>query len=82
MGLVLFLIVGGVIGWVASLVMGTGAQQGIIGNIVVGILGAGFGGWLAPKLGIKAKDGVGAWCIAIGGAVLLIVILKVIGVFD
>ncbi|MEM8883377.1 MAG: GlsB/YeaQ/YmgE family stress response membrane protein [Planctomycetota bacterium] len=81
MGIVLFLIVGGVIGWLASLIMGTDGQQGLIANIVVGILGCGLGGWLAPKLGIKAEKPAAAWAVAIGGAVLLIVILRVLGIF-
>ena len=81
MGIILFLIIGGVIGWVASLIMGTDGQQGIIANIVVGILGCGLGGWLAPKLGIKAEKTAAVWAVGIGGAVLLIVILRVLGIF-
>lgn len=81
MALLLFLIVGGLIGWVASILMGTDAQQGLIANIIVGIFGAGLGGWLAPQLGIKAESKLGAWAVAIGGAVLLIMILRVLGIF-
>ena len=44
MGLILWLIVGGVVGWLASIVMRTDAQQGIFLNIVVGIVGAFVGG--------------------------------------
>lgn len=52
MNLVIWLVVGGVIGWLASLVMKTDAQQGIILNVVVGIVGAFLGGWLlSPLLG-------------------------------
>ena len=50
--LIVWLVVGGVIGWLASIVMKTDAQQGIVLNVVVGIVGAAIGGWfLAPLLG-------------------------------
>jgi len=81
MDLIIFLVIGGVIGWVGSLVMGTNAQMGLIANIVVGIVGSGLGGWLAPKLGISAGGGVMQYAVAVGGAVLLIVILKVLKIF-
>jgi uncharacterized membrane protein YeaQ/YmgE (transglycosylase-associated protein family) len=52
MNFIIWLIVGGIIGWLASLVMRTDAQQGIGLNIVVGIIGALLGGWIvAPLLG-------------------------------
>ena len=47
MGVIVSLIIGGVIGWLASLVMKTGAQMGVIANIIVGIIGAALGVWLA-----------------------------------
>ena len=50
MGLIIWLIVGGVIGWLASIVMRTDGQQGIILNIVVGIVGAVLGGWLLGRV--------------------------------
>ncbi|MGM0450711.1 MAG: GlsB/YeaQ/YmgE family stress response membrane protein, partial [Pseudomonadota bacterium] len=52
MDIIIWLIMGGIVGWIASLIMGTDAQQGIILNVVVGIVGALIGGWLAgPLLG-------------------------------
>ena len=81
MGLIVTLIIGGVIGWLASLVMKTGAQMGIIANIVVGIIGAVLGGWLAGALGIVAVGSVGAWIISIIGAVVLLAILKALNVY-
>jgi uncharacterized membrane protein YeaQ/YmgE (transglycosylase-associated protein family) len=81
MGLIVTLIIGGVIGWLASLIMKTGAQMGIIANIVVGIIGAGLGSWLAGALGIAAVGSVGAWIISIIGAVVLIAILKVLNIY-
>jgi uncharacterized membrane protein YeaQ/YmgE (transglycosylase-associated protein family) len=52
MSFIIWLIVGGIIGWLASMIMKTDAQQGLILNIVVGIVGSFLGGWLiAPLLG-------------------------------
>ncbi len=81
MGLIVTLIIGGVIGWLASLVMKTSAQMGIIANIVVGIIGAVLGSWLAGALGIVAVGSVGAWIISIIGAVVLLAILKALNVY-
>jgi uncharacterized membrane protein YeaQ/YmgE (transglycosylase-associated protein family) len=81
MGFIVTLIIGGVIGWLASLVMKTSAQMGIIANIVVGIIGAVLGFWLAGALGIVAVGSVGAWIISIIGAVVLLAILKALNVY-
>ena len=52
MNFIIWLIIGGLIGWVASMIMKTDGQQGIILNVVVGIVGAFLGGWLlAPMFG-------------------------------
>ena len=52
MNFIIWLIVGGLIGWVASMIMKTDAQQGVLLNVVVGIVGALLGGWLiSPILG-------------------------------
>jgi uncharacterized membrane protein YeaQ/YmgE (transglycosylase-associated protein family) len=52
MNIIIWLIVGGIIGWLASMMMKTDGQQGIILNVVVGIVGAMLGGWLlSPLLG-------------------------------
>jgi uncharacterized membrane protein YeaQ/YmgE (transglycosylase-associated protein family) len=56
MGIIIWLIVGGVIGWLASLVMKTDGQQGIFLNIIVGIVGAFLGGWIGGLLGIGGGD--------------------------
>jgi uncharacterized membrane protein YeaQ/YmgE (transglycosylase-associated protein family) len=80
MNLIIQLIVGGVIGWLASMVMKTNAQMGIIANIIVGIVGAGLGGWLAGQLGMSGGPAM-AWIMAVVGAAILIALLKAIGVF-
>lgn len=52
MNFIIWLVVGGLIGWVASKIMNTDAQQGIFLNVIVGIVGSMLGGWLvAPLLG-------------------------------
>jgi len=53
MNLIIWLVVGGILGWLASIVMKTDGQQGMILNVVVGIVGSMLGGWLiSPLLGI------------------------------
>jgi uncharacterized membrane protein YeaQ/YmgE (transglycosylase-associated protein family) len=79
--IVIMLVIGGVIGWLASILMGTNAQMGILANIIVGIVGSMLGGWLAPKLGIVPSGDVAKYLVMIGGAVLLILLLKVLRVF-
>lgn len=81
MDLVIQLVIGGVIGWLASIVMKTDAQMGVIGNVVVGIIGAGLGGWLAGALGLTVNSAAMAWVMAVAGAAVLILLLKVLGIF-
>jgi uncharacterized membrane protein YeaQ/YmgE (transglycosylase-associated protein family) len=81
MSLIVTLIIGAVIGWLASLLMKTDAQMGIIANIVVGIVGAALGHWLAGALGIVTVGSVGAWIVSILGAVILLAILKALNIF-
>jgi uncharacterized membrane protein YeaQ/YmgE (transglycosylase-associated protein family) len=82
MDLLIALVIGGVIGWLASIVMKTNAQMGLIANIVVGIVGSILGTWLATDvLGIGGGSQVVGWLIGLGGAILLIVILKALGIF-
>jgi uncharacterized membrane protein YeaQ/YmgE (transglycosylase-associated protein family) len=81
MQLVILLVVGGVIGWLASIIMKTNAQMGIIANVVVGVVGSVIGFWIAGQLGLGGGSVVVGWLIAIGGAVLLIAILKLLNIF-
>jgi len=75
------LIVGAVVGWLASLVMKTNAQMGVIANIVVGIVGSSLGFWLAGALGLSTGGPIVGWVVAVLGAALLILILKVVGIY-
>ena len=81
MDLIIQLVIGGVIGWLASMVMKTNAQMGVIANIIVGIVGAVLGGWLAGVLGLTTSGAVMSWVMAVAGAAVLIALLKVLGVF-
>lgn len=83
MGIIIWLIMGGVVGWIASIIMGTNAQQGIILNIVVGIVGALIGGWLiGPLLGAGSiNDGLSimSFVVSLIGAIIL---LAIVGFFQ
>jgi uncharacterized membrane protein YeaQ/YmgE (transglycosylase-associated protein family) len=81
MGLIVNLIVGGVIGWLASIVMKTNAQMGLIANVLVGVVGAALGSWIATAVGLAPAGGIMSLLVAIAGAVLLIVILRALGLF-
>lgn len=80
MNIVIWLIVGGLVGWLASLIMRTDAQQGILMNIVVGIIGALIAGFvISPLLGVGTiNDGlsVATFLVSLGGAILLLAIVN------
>ncbi len=83
MNIVIWLIVGGLIGWIASRIMNTDAQQGIFLNVVVGIVGAMLGGFLiAPLLGhgtINQNDfSVMGLIVSLVGAVILLAIVNLV----
>ncbi len=66
-----FLLVGGVIGWLAGLIT-TGRGFGIIGDVVIGVVGAMLGGWMARAIGLYTGSAVGAFLLAVVGAVVLV----------
>lgn len=78
---IISLIIGGIVGWLASIIMKTNAQMGLIANILVGIVGSMIGYWIAGQLGMTATGGFVGFLVAIGGAVLLIFILQKLGIF-
>jgi uncharacterized membrane protein YeaQ/YmgE (transglycosylase-associated protein family) len=77
----IWLIVGGIIGWIASMVMKTDAQQGVFLNVVVGIVGAFLGGLLiSPLVGIPSINqnafSLGAMLVSLLGAIILLAIVN------
>lgn len=76
MGFILWIIFGALIGWLASKIAGTDEQQGAIGNIIVGIVGAIIGGWIANMLGFSGVTGFNlpSLLIALAGAVLVLAV--------
>ena len=78
MGIIVWLIVGGVVGWLASLIMRTDAQQGIILNIVVGIVGAVVAGLILGKGNINDGLSVSTFLWSLLGAVILLAIVNLV----
>ena len=81
MGIIIWLIVGGIVGWLASMVMKTDAQQGIILNVIVGIVGAFLGGWLGGMLGITSANinngfSLPGFLMSLVGAIVLLAIVN------
>ena len=83
MNIIIWLIVGGLIGWVASMIMRTDARQGILLNIVVGIVGAFLGGWfLSPLVGVstinQSNFSIPSLGVSLLGAVVLLGIVNLV----
>lgn len=77
MNFIIWLVLGGVVGWLASMLMNTNGQQGIFLNIVVGIVGAMLGGWLiSPLVGVATINqdnfSLPALLVSLAGAVILL----------
>ena len=78
MGIIIWLIIGGIVGWLASLVMRTDAQQGILLNIVVGIVGAFIGGLIFTGGSINNGVTVYSFIISLLGAIILLAIVNLV----
>lgn len=80
MGIILWIIFGALVGWIASIIMKTDAEQGALLNIVVGVIGAVLGGWIMNFFGQSGTTGfnVYSFVVALIGAVVLIAIVKMI----
>ena len=83
MNIIIWLIVGGIIGWLASLMMKTDGQQGVILNVVVGIVGAMLGGWLlSPLVGAgtinQSNFSLPALVVSFLGAAILLGIVNLV----
>ncbi|HSD55520.1 MAG TPA: GlsB/YeaQ/YmgE family stress response membrane protein [Candidatus Saccharimonadales bacterium] len=78
MSILAWIVLGGLAGWIASMFAGNNAEQGIIGNIIVGILGAFIGGFLFNVLGGEGVTGFNLWSliVAVIGATLLLFIVR------
>ena len=81
MNFIIWLVIGGLIGWVASMVMKTDGQQGIVLNVIVGIVGALLGGWLiSPLVGVATINqnnfSLAALGVSFVGAVILLAIVN------
>lgn len=80
MGILITILVGALVGWLASIVMKTNAQMGSIANIVVGVVGAWIGNVAVGLVGFSATGAVASIIVAIFGACVLIALLKGVGV--
>ena len=83
MNLIIWLVVGGLISWVASLIMKTDAQQGLVLNVVVGIVGALLGGWLlSPLVGAGTVNqgdfSLMGLLVSLAGAIILLFVVNLI----
>jgi len=80
MGFILWIVFGALVGWIASLIMKTDAEQGPILNIVVGIVGAVLGGWIMSFFGETGTTGFNlySFVVALVGVIVLIAIVKAI----
>jgi uncharacterized membrane protein YeaQ/YmgE (transglycosylase-associated protein family) len=78
MGIIAWIILGGIAGWIASMIAGNNARQGVIGNIIVGIVGAFIGGFLFKLFGGQGVTGFNLWSliVAVAGAVILLLIFR------
>ncbi len=78
MGIILWIIFGALVGWVASLLMKTDAEQGPLLNIIVGIVGAVIGGWVMSFFGHSGVNGFNlySFIVALLGAMLLVGLVK------
>jgi uncharacterized membrane protein YeaQ/YmgE (transglycosylase-associated protein family) len=83
MNFIIWLIVGGLIGWVASIMMRTNGQQGMVLNVVVGIVGAMLGGWfISPMVGVGTINqnnfSLPSVLVSLVGAVILLAIVNLV----
>lgn len=80
MNLIIWLVIGGIVGWLASIIMKRDAQQGILLNVVVGIIGAFLAGWfISPLVGVGSINSglsVGSFLVSLVGAVILLAIVN------
>jgi uncharacterized membrane protein YeaQ/YmgE (transglycosylase-associated protein family) len=78
--LILWIILGAVAGWIASMVMGRDGQMGALANIIVGIIGALLGGFLFNLLGLPGDTGFNFWTLIVAtlGAIVLLFLIGIV----
>jgi uncharacterized membrane protein YeaQ/YmgE (transglycosylase-associated protein family) len=78
MSIILWIVFGALVGWIASMIMGTNARQGALLNIIVGIIGAVLGGWVMSFFGQSGVSGFNlySFIVSLLGAVILIGIVR------
>lgn len=77
-GLIIFVVIGIVAGWIASQVV-RGGGYGLVGDLIVGVLGALIAGWLFPRLGFNLGGGILAAIISAAiGAIILLIIVRLV----
>ena len=77
-GVLWAIVIGGLAGWVASMITGSNASMGLLANIIVGVIGAVIGNFLLPFFGISGTNGATIWSfvVALIGAVVLLFVVK------
>ena len=80
MGFLGWIVLGGLAGWIASMIMGTDKSMGLLANIFVGIIGALIGGFLVSLLGGEGVNGFNPWSllVAVLGSIVLLWIVKAV----
>lgn len=80
MGIIGWIILGGIAGWIASIIAGNNAQQGLLGNIVVGVIGGLLGGFVLGLFGVDGVTGFNLWSlfVALIGAVIALWIWRAV----
>jgi uncharacterized membrane protein YeaQ/YmgE (transglycosylase-associated protein family) len=80
MGIIIWLVIGGIVGWLASIVMKRDGQQGVLMNVIVGIVGALLGGYLiSPLVGVGTINNgisIGSILVSLIGAIILLAIVN------
>ena len=79
MGILAWIIIGGLAGWIASMIAGTNAKMGLFANIIVGIIGAFIGGFIFSLIGGEGVTGFNLWSlfVSVVGALILLTLVKI-----
>jgi uncharacterized membrane protein YeaQ/YmgE (transglycosylase-associated protein family) len=80
MQVIIIIIAGAIIGWLAGVIMKVQSQMGIFANIIVGIVGLSLGHFLAGLVGLEAYGPIARFIVGVAGAVLFILILQALGI--